>query len=572
MNYPIWSLPNPGLLIAFVAIVHVFISHFAVGGGFFLVLAERKARRERDTDLLGYVRLHSRFFILLTLVLGAITGVGIWFTIGLVHPQATSALITIFVWVWAIEWTFFVTEIAAATVYYYGWDRLNARTHERVGWIYAVSAWLSLVVINGILSFMLTPGDWLATGSTFAGVLNPTYWPSLAARTCTAFGLAGLYALLTAARLPDPALKERVTRYAARWVYLMSVALPIGIVWFVWAASGAGVQVGEVLGVKSLSPGDLAGVLLGGSASGHPSAIAAARTVLAGSAVTLLLTIYVAKRRPRSYGPGSVAVLLFFAFTAVGSGEWVREDIRKPYVIGRYMFVNGVRAAPEWAAAAGGEARHADRFELSSVRRAGILQAAIWTRLAPTRPGEDALPRLEAEGQEVFRLACSQCHSIDGYLAIRPLVAGRQQEALATMIGRFTSGDHAPADATSLWTWRGRRMPPFAGSDAERDALSAYLARLGGSQPHLPAPPAAAGGNVTAGRYFDENCSPCHGEGAGFPIGGRGRTSAQTYEMLGRLPKINDAMPAFEGSDELRKVLADYLATLPPAPKKGGAR
>ncbi len=33
MNYPPWSLPAPGLLIAAVAIVHVFISPFAVGGG-----------------------------------------------------------------------------------------------------------------------------------------------------------------------------------------------------------------------------------------------------------------------------------------------------------------------------------------------------------------------------------------------------------------------------------------------------------------------------------------------------------------------------------------------------------
>ena len=33
MNYPIWELPAPGLLIAAVAIVHVFIAHFAVGGG-----------------------------------------------------------------------------------------------------------------------------------------------------------------------------------------------------------------------------------------------------------------------------------------------------------------------------------------------------------------------------------------------------------------------------------------------------------------------------------------------------------------------------------------------------------
>src|SRR5512143_3958278 len=155
MNYPLWDLPAPGLLIATVAILHVFVSHFAVGGGLFLVLAERKARRERDEALLGYVRAHSRFFVLLTLVTGAITGVGIWFVIGLVHPDATSTLVNAFVWAWAIEWTFFATEIAAAMVYYYGWDRLDARTHQRVGWIYSAAAWLSLGVINGILSFML---------------------------------------------------------------------------------------------------------------------------------------------------------------------------------------------------------------------------------------------------------------------------------------------------------------------------------------------------------------------------------------------------------------------------------
>ena len=71
-------------------------------------------------------------------------------------------------WFWAIEWTFFATEIAAALVYYYGWDRLVAGDAPRVGWIYACSAWMSLVVINGILTFMLTPGAWPVTGDIWA--------------------------------------------------------------------------------------------------------------------------------------------------------------------------------------------------------------------------------------------------------------------------------------------------------------------------------------------------------------------------------------------------------------------
>ncbi len=71
MNYPIWQVPAPGLLIALVSILHVFISHFAVGGGLFLVLTERRARQQNDALLLDYVRRLSRFFLLLTLVVAA---------------------------------------------------------------------------------------------------------------------------------------------------------------------------------------------------------------------------------------------------------------------------------------------------------------------------------------------------------------------------------------------------------------------------------------------------------------------------------------------------------------------
>jgi len=73
MNYPIWDIPASGLLIAGVAIIHVFISHFAIGGGLFLVLFERRARREGDSALLQYVQHHSRFFLLLTLVMVFLT-------------------------------------------------------------------------------------------------------------------------------------------------------------------------------------------------------------------------------------------------------------------------------------------------------------------------------------------------------------------------------------------------------------------------------------------------------------------------------------------------------------------
>jgi len=84
LNYPVWYLPGVGggLLIASIAIIHVFISHFAVGGGLYLVFAERKGLREKSRAILDFTRSHAKFFLLMTVVAGGVTGVAIWFIIG----------------------------------------------------------------------------------------------------------------------------------------------------------------------------------------------------------------------------------------------------------------------------------------------------------------------------------------------------------------------------------------------------------------------------------------------------------------------------------------------------------
>ena len=54
MNYPFWDIPylGSGWVIGIIAIFHVMISQFAVGGGLYLPLAERKALREGRSDWL----------------------------------------------------------------------------------------------------------------------------------------------------------------------------------------------------------------------------------------------------------------------------------------------------------------------------------------------------------------------------------------------------------------------------------------------------------------------------------------------------------------------------------------
>jgi mono/diheme cytochrome c family protein len=567
MNYPLWDLPASGLLIAGVAILHVFVSHFAVGGGLFLVVTERKARRENDAELLGYLERHSRFFILLTLVFGAVTGVGIWFTIGLVHPAATSSLINAFVWGWAIEWAFFFTEIAAAIVYYYGWHRLSPRQHMTVGWIYFGTAWASLFVINGILSFMLTPGAWLSTLAFFDGFFNPTFWPSLVIRTLGAIGLAGVYALFTASWLASPQLASKLSRWAALWWILpMAVGLPLALLWYFAAAAGAGIPAAEVLGAASTAPRDLLAAVFSTASTGYPAAQTALRVAFAVTTFLVLLTFVRLLAGRRRFGRVGTALLMIAGLLSIGSSEWVREDLRKPFVIGSYMFVTGVRM-PLPAESPAARNRGDDHLRIDTLAAAGMLGEARFSRLpAATRTashwsGEEEI----AAGREVFRLACAQCHTIGGYLAIRPLVAGRSARSIEGIIDRLAV-PHAEGVERATWatprvqlaTWRHRQMPPFAGNEREKKALAAYLATLGQGSGG-PQASALAGAAV-----FEASCSPCHGEGGAWPIGERiaGFSEEELYEAIGELPERNPMMPPFDGTEIERRQLAQWLANL----------
>jgi mono/diheme cytochrome c family protein len=114
-------------------------------------------------------------------------------------------------------------------------------------------------------------------------------------------------------------------------------------------------------------------------------------------------------------------------------------------------------------------------------------------------------------------------------------------------------------------TWLGRRMPPYAGTPAEKRALAEHLARLGGDENAGLEDPAPAGDGAAV---FEQHCSACHGPESAWPIGPRlaARAEAELFELLGRLPQVREEMPPFSGSDEERRALAQYLAELATAP------
>ena len=87
---------------------------------------------------------------------------------------------------------------------------------------------------------MLTPGRWLQTGDFWDGFFNPTYWPSLVMRTGVSLMLAGLYALLVAARYPASDFKARTVRYTTTWG-IVGLGVTVLSQWWYWNAIPAAI-------------------------------------------------------------------------------------------------------------------------------------------------------------------------------------------------------------------------------------------------------------------------------------------------------------------------------------------
>jgi mono/diheme cytochrome c family protein len=440
MDYPIWDPAiGPGVLMALVAVTHVIVSHFAIGGGLILAVSETIAVRRRDEELRALVRRSSLVLILVSTVFGAISGVGIWVVAGLVSPGAISTLIRNYVWAWAVEWVFFFVEIVAALIYYNTWDKISKRAHLLVIWIYFVSAYLSLVVINGIITFMLTPGQWLATHQFWDGFFNPTYWPSVVLRTGICI-LMGTAFIVLAALKSAPAARPRLMRYLGLWVGAGALIAYAGYRWW-----------------ESTLPESIRSLFLGTDAS--LPALADTRWFLLWSlTATLAFGVVFLLAMPRAMRLAPAVLLAVVAFAFFGGYERLREGVRKPYLIHDHTFSNGIRVA-----------------EIPELRDEGLLSKARWAVFAAEHPAS-------SPGRATFLAQCASCHTLDGYQAIRPLLP-EDPDMIYSVV--YTLYDQAepflelePGVTVDKSELDYPFMPPFVGTEEEMDQLVEYLASL----------------------------------------------------------------------------------------------
>lgn len=442
MNYPVWEVPGIGLpwVIGIMAIFHIMISHFAVGGGIYLFLAERKAIKEGRRDWLPILEQHSKFFLLITGVFGAVSGVGIWFAIGLIHPEATSTLIHNFVFGWAIEWVFFIIELTAAAVFYYTWRRIPEALHMKVGLLYAVASVCTLVIINGILTFMLTPSTaWLhasGTGNESAyfwnAFFNPTYWPSLILRTLVCLSLAGVWALVSYSRLDDDkykGAKPAIIRWSAGWLLPSFILMPFVLALYLYQVPAENRKLLE-LGMTTIGSGAFTQITRIGLIT------VISTTTIAG------VVYFFAYKFPKDLTFGHACSVLFLALAATASTEYAREAVRKPYVIGSHMFSNGVRVR-----------------DIDKLNRDGYLTGSMWTPAA----GSDPI----LMGRAMFRGQCMSCHTIGGYRSMQNFLVDRDKKAINNILKMLH--DYKPDSPYRAY------MPPLVGKPEEIDSLLSYL-------------------------------------------------------------------------------------------------
>ena len=405
-----------GMVIGGMGIFHVFLAQFAIGGGMLMMYFQWLAMTGREPAARRFLDGYFKFLVLVSFVTGALTGVGMWFTTIQVSAPTIGRMVEEFHWIWATEYTFFALEVVAGYAFYrYGKD-LPDRVRMTLLAIYTVAAWFSLFWINGILSWQLTPGQWLESGNAWDGFFNPSFWPSLFFRTVVSLTIAALVGCLVINMMTDVerALRQRLIQRTMRLLAGM-VLMPVLGAWF----------------LAVLAPDSRAWVLGGSVAMTMFFTIAVGASVLIGGYAVVSWF-----NRRLYLNAATASLLIMLAFGATAGGEFVREGVRKPYTIRYTLYANAI-----------------DPEHVAAMRETGSVTDDPYPLLNPEQYANDQL-RL---GAKVFRLQCAVCHTMDGANGVEHL-AGTWTDDMKRM--NF-------AKLHQLKTF----MPPFAGTAEELEAV-----------------------------------------------------------------------------------------------------
>ncbi|MHC5112007.1 MAG: c-type cytochrome [Planctomycetota bacterium] len=404
-----------GMVIGGLGIFHVFVAQFAIGGGILMCYFQWLASSGKCAVARRFLESYFKIIVLISFVIGALTGVGMWFTAIQVSPRTIGQMVHEFHWLWAVEWTFFCLEVTAGYVYYRYGHRFSDRTNLRLLVLYTAAAWFSLFWINGILSWQLTPNG--AGGEQlWTAFFNPSFFPSLFYRTIVSMTIAALAACIIINTMGELERKQRaeLIHRAAMLLAPMAFMPALGI-WFL-----------------AVIPEESRAWALGGSV-----AMTMFLTIAVGASLLIGGYAFIGLIRQKLYINGATATLLCaLAFGATAGGEFVREGIRKPYTVRKQLYANSITTG-----------------EVQWLRKNGsVTHDPFPVRDAGQYPNQQLVL-----GAKVFRFQCSVCHTMSGANGLLHLAGTWTTEQRRLNIARL---QHTKPF-----------MPPFAGTAHELEAL-----------------------------------------------------------------------------------------------------
>ena len=428
------------LIIGLIASLHVLINHpLAVGAYPLLTWMEWWAHKHNrpDIDRLAY-RITFIVFIVTTTV-GAMTGVGIWLSTSLFAPFGIGSLLRVFFWGWFAEWLVFISEVALICWWFLSWKKADTpekkKRHIKIGMALSIMSWLTMALIVAVLGFMMKPGEWNQSRAFLDAMTNPLYAPQLGFRTFLALMMATVFVWFASFFFTKQKSSLR------HWlVYRLSHVLLVSVILTLLFGNWYWQRIPDVMKANSS-----VALLTQEFMSWHDQF-----SSLLGWTLVAFLFIGVVGLSWSSLVPRWALVLpSIMGIWMLGHFERAREFMRKPWVIGEYMYSNGI---------------HKD--ELAFLQSEGLLKHATYVK----HHDVTEVNKVEC-GKDVFMLACSRCHSTSGLNSVL--------DKFAAMYGADKPWDNA-AMTGFIGTMHQTRtfMPPFPGNAKEAEALVAYIQHL----------------------------------------------------------------------------------------------
>lgn len=239
--------------IGFLGLFHTAVGSLAIGFAFVVTILQ----------IVGYLRRDNRFDLLAKRVqlwhvciynIGTINAIGLVFALSGLFPQFWSQIFTQFFWTMIMEELLFFMLATTLTLHYFFWDTMwgHKKLHIFMGALLTPMFFLQFFIINGMSSYMLTPGfaeGQVSQWSGTAGILgwdklafyNPTFLMLTLHRTAANFAYAGFVVAAVCGVLLYRAKKNKIQtwyesggRLAFKVAFTSFLSLPFIGFFYAW--------------------------------------------------------------------------------------------------------------------------------------------------------------------------------------------------------------------------------------------------------------------------------------------------------------------------------------------------